>query len=70
MAKHHQSPDLDGLGPDPNLHPEPVTEAHELAAAAACRFLGQDFPEGSTICYQGGVWVCRAGAWSPTDEHC
>lgn len=70
MAKHHHVKGVEGLKPDPNAYPAALTAEHELAAAQTCQFLGKVFYEGDTICYQGGVWVCEAGAWSRTPEAC
>ena len=68
----------------PNRFPEPrgtdpaATLATATAAAAAaaalqgagCRFLGQDFVEGDTICYRDEVWICSLGQWTRTGVAC
>jgi hypothetical protein len=40
------------------------------AAESGCRFLGQDFAEGDTICYRSKVWICSGGSWARTSVNC
>jgi hypothetical protein len=56
-----------GLGPDPNAYPDKLTVDQE---AVVCRFAGEVFNEGDTICYQAQRWVCRAGNWQGTGQPC
>jgi hypothetical protein len=69
MAKHHRGiGDADqGLGPDPNAYPEKLTDD---PTAVTCRFAGEVFHEGDTICFKAQRWVCAAGSWNGTGQGC
>lgn len=70
----------------PNRHPDlpsdpgqaKATIAAATAAAASasagegsgCRFLGHNFGDGETICYDDKVWICTMGRWVKTDVSC
>ena len=55
---------------DPNKLQDAPGPEHLAALAPTCKFLGKEFDQGDTICYNNAEWICTNVGWQKTGNSC